>query len=825
MLAHVRAFVSLALATAGLAVLGTLAPAAAATQQPTLVSTNPANFTPRVNNGRVLAIAQVGNTIVLGGTFTSVTSSDGALTYTRNRLVAFNATTGVISTTFNPNANNSVEALAPAADGTSVYVGGKLTSVGGTSVPKLVRLDVTTGARVPGFAPGAVNGAVRDLKRSGTTLYVSGAFTKVAGQTRGGMASVDTTSGALTGKLNLPFTGVNNGGTTSVNKFDVSADGSRLVAIGNFNTVAGQPRSQIAMLDTSGAAAALSTWSTDVYPNACASVFDTYMRDLDFSPDGSYFIVSTTGAYGGATSYCDTITRWETARSGAGQLPTWVDLTGGDTTYAVAATGTAVYIGGHMRWVNNAYAGDAAGPGAVPREGIAALDPKSGLPFQWNPGRARGVGVFDMLATSQGLWLGSDTSRIGGETHPRIALMPLAGGSAVPATTTPSLPGTVLQLGRTGSTADPSVLFRVNAGGPELLSVDDGPDWAADNADDSPYRNSGSAFVESWGQTVTRDASVPNTDADRAPLALFDSERWDPADDNELQWNFPVTPGKPIQVRLYLANQCGCTSAPGSRVFDVSVDGTQVDNDLDMVALKGDRVGFMQSFNITADGNGVDIDFGHVVENPLVNGIEIIDRSVPAGGGSAAADDVRRTPLSAAGSAGTTTTTAGSDTFHNARGGFVVNTTLYTPWADGTLKARSLSGTTFGSPRTVNLFNGTFGTDAANVTGIVFDPATNRLYYTLFGDSRLFWRWFTPESEVVGAVRFEADAGALPASRVRGLFETGGSLYYADRADGRLYRIGFDAGTTGSPGPGVTGTPTLVDASRDWTAPAMTLAP
>jgi hypothetical protein len=56
-----------------------------------------------------------------------------------------------------------------------------------------------------------------------------------------------------------------------------------------------------------------------------------------------------------------------------------------------------------------------------------------GLPLSWNPGRDRGVGAFALVAAAQGLWIGSDTDRIGRhEYHGRIAFMPLAGGTTVP---------------------------------------------------------------------------------------------------------------------------------------------------------------------------------------------------------------------------------------------------------------------------------------------------------------------------------------------------------------------------------------------------------
>ena len=64
------------------------------------------------------------------------------------------------------------------------------------------------------------------------------------------------------------------------------------------------------------------------------------MSDVDIAPDGSYFVIGTTGAFmGGANAgvLCDTASRWEINATGTALQPTWVDYTGGDTTFSVTA--------------------------------------------------------------------------------------------------------------------------------------------------------------------------------------------------------------------------------------------------------------------------------------------------------------------------------------------------------------------------------------------------------------------------------------------------------------------------------------------------------
>jgi hypothetical protein len=438
--------VGLAAGALAIAMAGVAIPASAVNSpQTSVVSQNPADYTPQVMNGSVQGITQIGSKIVAVGTFTTVRQTLTSADITRHGIFAFDAATGAIDMGFDPNLGGNANSVDN--DGTYIYVGGAFTSVGGSSATKRLAKLTAAGVNVPGLK--VPNKAVNEVVVRGTRLYIGGAFTNVggAGTPRTALAALDTASGAVLPDVNVSFTGLHHGGATNITRMDVTPDGSKLVAIGNFTTVGGLSREQIAIIDLAGTAT-VSSWHTSLYQGQCAGVFDTYMRDIDISPDGSYFVVTATGAYsGGPTTgtLCDTSTRWETGRTGEGQQPTWIDYTGGDTTYGVAITGSVIYVGGHMRWENNPFQGDQAGPGAVPREGIAALDPVNGLPLSWNPGRTRGVGAQALYATATGLWVGSDTDKIGKprETHSRIAFMPLAGGTAIPQVNPTALPNDV----------------------------------------------------------------------------------------------------------------------------------------------------------------------------------------------------------------------------------------------------------------------------------------------------------------------------------------------------------------------------------------------
>ena len=802
-----------------------VAPAAVAASEPggQLVSDDPANYTPHAVDGRIYSIVQVGNTMIAGGTFTEVRNQGSNTAIALSRLMSFNATTGQINTAFAPNPNGVVNVVLPTGDGETVFVGGTFTTIGGGAAKYLAKIRLSDGSLVTSFNGGSPAGQIKDLRLINGRLWVAGGFTHIAGVQQRGLATLNPSTGAL----DQHFRGVIDGqhrngeGFTTVSKIDNDPAGTRLVAIGNFATLDGAANNQFLMLDLTGSSAVGAAYQTSFYASWCASVFDSYMRDLDVSPDGSFLVVSTTGAYGGSNGPCDTTARFDVAQTGSNIAPSWINYTGGDTTYAVEITPNAVYVGGHQRWQNNAFAGDRPGQGAVARPGIAALNPINGLPFSWNPTRSRGVGIFDFLSTSQGLWAVSDTERWGqgNEFHGRLALFPSSGGPSVPAVSTAPFPNDVYSAGALGTSGDPSVLYRVNAAG-DTLGAATGIDWSADTgASPSPYGNEHNRA--SYSQVPTVDATVPAG----TPAAVFSDEAWDGAGGTEMTWTFPVPAGTPLEVRIYLANRYTGTQAVGQRVFDVLIDGQVFLDDFDIVAAVGHDVGTMRSKQTVSDGS-VDIVFGHVVENPLVNAIEIRRTDLPptADTGSLA----KRSFNGSVAGPNMAVDNGGLD-WNLVRGAFMTNGYLYTALSDGSFVRRTYDGSTFGAPQTVAgqdelVVLQDWKNDIGRMTGMFFD--SGRIYFTLSGagSNTLYYRYFNVENGVVGAKRYVASTGVsgISFSEVRGMFLGGSHLYWA-KPDGSLQRIDWAGGpASGAP---VAGTALAVSGpavdGQHWGARAM----
>ena len=151
-------------------------------------------------NGVVWEQAVVGNTVYAGGSFTRARpagAAPGTQETVRNNLLAYDLRTGELNTSFAPNLNAQVLAVAASPDGSTVYVGGDFTQANGQARYRLAAYSTATGALLGNFAP-TMGGEVTALAVSDTTVYVGGIdWGSAGGAGRNFLAAFDRSTGAV----------------------------------------------------------------------------------------------------------------------------------------------------------------------------------------------------------------------------------------------------------------------------------------------------------------------------------------------------------------------------------------------------------------------------------------------------------------------------------------------------------------------------------------------------------------------------------------------------------------------------------------------------
>jgi hypothetical protein len=444
-------------------------------------------------SAKVYSTVVVGSEVVVAGAFGGVCSPERWQyapcpdTVSADDIFAYNLGTGVIDPNFTPIlGNGTIYALAAGPDGT-VYAGGQFTMVNGAPHAGIVQLNVTPGQPTDGQTvasfTGQINKTVYALAFNGNALYAGGSFTTVNDQPEEAIARLDATTGAT--DTSFQFTVANKvwpNTTLQVQSMSLTPDGDLLAIAGSFQTVNNMAIPRVALIDTGGglgAVATLANWAAPILATTC--LIDNYVNAIALSPDGSFFVIGTTGSLEvNGASVCDAVTRFSTAPTGDDVQPSWINFSGGDTFHSVVVAGSVVYAGGHNRWVNNECGNNAVcEPNAVLVDGLAALDANTGMALPWwAPQTARGIGVASLTPYPAGLYpgsnggliVGTDVDIIGGAYHHSLAMFPLA-STATPAPGGP-IPSGIFSQGRLNGADEQSI-------GVAAMCVDDANDSSA----------------------------------------------------------------------------------------------------------------------------------------------------------------------------------------------------------------------------------------------------------------------------------------------------------------------------------------------------------
>ena len=335
--------------------------------------------------GEVDALAVSGSTVFVGGQFNKIDGDSSA-----GFLAAVDATTGALKSGWSDSnlPNNNVSALA--VSGSTVYVGGAFTSVGGDSSAKhLAALSTATGALQTGWLDSnSPDASVAALVVSGSTLYVGGSFTTIAGDSgTGGLAALDATTGALHSGW-VDSNGAPGGGTVTA----LALASSNLFVSGTFpDTIGGDGADAYLAKLNATTGAADTAW--DAQADGNGSVYPYAPSSLTVS--GSTLFVG--GTFTSPRSYLlgvDTT---------SGSTSSWTAPTLDSGVNVVLASGSTLYVGGSFTI-----------PNAVTRNRIAAIDLSTGQPTSWTTSVANST-VNALAVSSDGSTLyaaGSFTGKI-----------------------------------------------------------------------------------------------------------------------------------------------------------------------------------------------------------------------------------------------------------------------------------------------------------------------------------------------------------------------------------------------------------------------------
>jgi PKD repeat protein len=369
--AFVDAFVSiraraLAVILAAALAVGTLlgtAPARADTAppDPTMPTTVAGDSLPTAQiNGVAWAQVIVGNTVYVGGEFTRARpagAAAGTNEVVRNNLLAYNLTTGVLISSFNPDVNGAVKALVASPDGSRVYAGGNFTTVGGANRNRLAAFDATSGALLSSFTVGT-NARVNALAITGDTLYVGGIFSSIGSVARDKLAAVSTSNGTV-----LPFAGTPADG--AVLALAVAPDRSKVIVAGAFTSYNGGSNPGYGLAAADATTGASLPWKVNaLVRNAGANAAITSLVGSAEGVFGTGYVFGAGGNMEGAFR----------ASWGDGAL-IWLEDCHGDTYSAVPSNG-AVYTTGHAHYCGNIGGYQETNPRSYQRTLTFTMEPK-----------------------------------------------------------------------------------------------------------------------------------------------------------------------------------------------------------------------------------------------------------------------------------------------------------------------------------------------------------------------------------------------------------------------------------------------------------------
>jgi WD40 repeat protein len=367
-----------------------------ATHAATVLGSIPDNIKSKYTfNGPIYAAVNDGETLYVGGDFTSVSLSSlgDPAEYERAYIAAIDLSTYTLAS-FNPVFDDAVRSLALASDGT-LYVGGDFSMVNDEEYLYLVALNTDTGEPLSAFIGGPDSGVVAlALSPDESALYVGGGFSSPVSNIEAYTTADRTAFDDFETGIDLP-----------VRALAVSSDGASLYVGGDFTNITGAiPRFGIARVD-----AETGWFDGDFTP----AISGGSVYDMELSSDDStlyvggdfdtFFRQSGEGALFNDVTKTSVTSPVVSTQGGGG---------GGTTIYAVIPDGDGGwYIGGSFTHV-----------GSMQQARLAHITAAGALDVDFSPSIENGqVNALELSLDGTVLYAGGSFNQVDGESRNNVA--------------------------------------------------------------------------------------------------------------------------------------------------------------------------------------------------------------------------------------------------------------------------------------------------------------------------------------------------------------------------------------------------------------------
>ncbi|HTC81941.1 MAG TPA: delta-60 repeat domain-containing protein, partial [Acidimicrobiia bacterium] len=298
-----------------------------------------------------------------------------------------------------------IRAIVPDASGNRIYVGGEFTTARAVAVNGLM---VTNGNGVQltsPFAATALGQRVDSLALSpdGTRLYAGGAFSTIGGAGRRFLAAMDSASGAVD-------TAFDARAAATVHAVSTSPGGSQIFAGGEFTSVNGVARLNVAALDGNGV----------LDPGFVA---DTDGEVDALTADGGQLYIGGTFLHVNGTSEV----RLARLNATNGAVDTSFRASPSAAVNALALSSNRLFVGGAFISISG-----------VPRNNLASLNTAAGAVEGWNPNVDSNVADLQLSPDQATVYIAGDFGHVGGLNRPMAAAVDAATGLPTPWKPTPT---------------------------------------------------------------------------------------------------------------------------------------------------------------------------------------------------------------------------------------------------------------------------------------------------------------------------------------------------------------------------------------------------